>query len=63
MRPISNTDLYMIANYLKDTDKDLFIAISELGFNPNWYSEDELQQWLKEINIILINNIWRNIND
>ncbi len=60
MRPISNTDLYMIANYLEGTDKDLFIGLSELGYNPNLYSEEEMLYWLSnELSIFIAEDgIW-----
>ncbi len=47
-RPLSNTDIITIAEYLSDTDEDLVIALSELGFDPGLYDEDEMRDWLEE---------------
>lgn len=47
-RPITQADLRELAQTLKGTDEDLWIALSEQGFDPNAYNEDELRQWLYE---------------
>lgn len=58
-RPLSNEDLRGIAEYLFGTDEELYIALSELGFDPLLY--DEMDDWLKEIGLIRDEdtNIWR----
>jgi hypothetical protein len=47
-RPLSRTDIRAIADYLDGTDEDLDIALSELGFDPCLYGEDEMLDWLEE---------------
>jgi hypothetical protein len=47
-RPLSHADIKAIADYLNDTDEDLDIALSELGFDPCLYGEGEMLDWLRD---------------
>jgi hypothetical protein len=47
-RPLSDTDIRAIADYLDGSDQDLRIAMSELGFAPYRYDEAEMCQWLED---------------
>ncbi len=47
VRPLSESDIRTIADYLAGTDEDLCIAMSELGFDPLLYDEDEMRDWLQ----------------
>ena len=50
-RPLSTADLQTIAEYLAGTDEELWIAPSELGFDPWRYEEGEVRVWLKQLGL------------
>jgi len=59
-RPLSRLDIQAIADYLVGTSDDLDIALSELGFDPCLYSEEELTQWLRrETDLIYRRGAWQ----
>ncbi len=46
-RPLNHTDICTLADYLCGTEEELCIAMSELGFDPNLYDDEELRLWLR----------------
>jgi hypothetical protein len=59
-RPLSHHDIKTIAQYLAGTNKDLNIAISELGFDPCLYEDGEVAYWLRrEANLIYRRGVWK----
>ena len=46
MRPLSEKDLYAIAQELINTDESLEVAMGVLGIDPYLFDEGEVEKWL-----------------
>jgi|WetSurMetagenome_2_1015567.scaffolds.fasta_scaffold551052_2 hypothetical protein len=56
-RPFSMTDLCSLASYIIGTNKNVEIALSELGYDPQQYPH--IRKWLAATGVVFDGHRWK----